>query len=156
MKRVLAVIKNKPDRAMFLVAYRHGLRASEIGLLARRDLDLKRGRIIIQRVKGSHADTVKLLRWYLESRRDDIPYVFTSKRGLPIDRRTLWWLMQKYGGVAGFPPEKQRLHSPFRRSRFSPESGSERVSDRPSICSRGSYRDQRSSAIRLRGSAGER
>jgi len=52
MKRVLAVIKNKPDRAMFLVAYRHGLRASEIGLLARRDLDLKRGRIIIQRVKA--------------------------------------------------------------------------------------------------------
>jgi integrase len=31
MKRLFGVIKDKRDRTIFLTAYRHGLRASEIG-----------------------------------------------------------------------------------------------------------------------------
>ena len=37
LKRLI-VIANKRDRALFLIAYRHGLRASEVGL--RSDLNL--------------------------------------------------------------------------------------------------------------------
>ena len=37
LRRLLAVIKDKRDKALFLLAYRHGLRASEIGLLQRTD-----------------------------------------------------------------------------------------------------------------------
>jgi integrase len=33
LKRLLAVIKDQRDKPLFLLAYRHGLRASEIGLL---------------------------------------------------------------------------------------------------------------------------
>src|SRR6266436_4418786 len=33
LRRLFKVIRSKRDKAMFLVAYRHGLRASEIGLL---------------------------------------------------------------------------------------------------------------------------
>jgi site-specific recombinase XerD len=37
LKRLFAMIKDKRDKALFLLAYRYGLRASEIGLLQRTD-----------------------------------------------------------------------------------------------------------------------
>ncbi len=40
-KRLFAAIKTKRDRAIFLTAYRHGLRASEIGMLQRTDFTSK-------------------------------------------------------------------------------------------------------------------
>jgi integrase/recombinase XerD len=116
-KRLLAVITPKRDRAIFLLAYRHGLRASEIGLLQRTDVDLKQGRIAIHRLKGSlsaiypmQPDMQKLLRSYLRSRTDDSPYLFISNRGVPIDRRTLWYLMDRYADKAGLPAEKHKFH----------------------------------------------
>jgi len=117
-RRLFSAIKDRRDKAIFLTAYRHGLRASEIGLLQKTDVDLKRGRLTIHRLKGSlggvypmQPDTIKLLRSYLNSREDESPYLFTSNRGVPIDRRTLWHLMGKYGEVAGLPPEKQKFHA---------------------------------------------
>jgi type 1 fimbriae regulatory protein FimB len=96
LKRLFSVIKGKRDKALFLLAYRHGLRASEIGLLQRTDVDLKQGRITIHRLKGSRSgiyplqpDVIKLLRAYLQSRTDSSPYLFISNRGVPLDRRTL-------------------------------------------------------------------
>ncbi len=41
VKRLFAAIKGKRDRALFNLAYHHGLRASEVGLLQITDLDLK-------------------------------------------------------------------------------------------------------------------
>lgn len=49
-KRLFAWITDKRDKAIFLVAYRHGLRASEVGLLRVSDLDLKRLRIMVHRL----------------------------------------------------------------------------------------------------------
>jgi integrase len=40
MQDLLGVIPTLRDRALFLVAYRHGLRASEVGLIQLADLDL--------------------------------------------------------------------------------------------------------------------
>jgi len=118
MLRLFSVIKNKRDRAIFAVAYRHGLRASEVGMLQRTDVDMKAARITINRVKGSMSgiypmspDTVKLIRSYLNSRKDASPYLFISNRVLPIDRRTLLVLMKKYGSAAGIPIEKQQFHA---------------------------------------------
>lgn len=116
--RLLAAIPSKRDRAIFLTAYRHGLRASEIGLLNRTDIDLKRGRITIRRLKGSlsgtyplQPDLQKIIRSYLITRKDDSPYLFISNRNVPIDRRTLWHLMQEYGKAAKLPAEKQKFHA---------------------------------------------
>ena len=53
LRLLFKVIRSKRDRAIFLVAYRHGLRASEIGLLQRADVDVKQGRLSIHRLKGS-------------------------------------------------------------------------------------------------------
>ena len=41
-RRLFEWIIDKRDKAIFLVAYRHGLRASEIGLLRVSDVDFKR------------------------------------------------------------------------------------------------------------------
>jgi type 1 fimbriae regulatory protein FimB len=98
LKRLFAVITDKRDKALFLVAYRHGLRASEIGHLQRSDVDLKQGRITIHRLKGSLSGIYPM--------QPDV-----IKRGLPIDRRTLWCAMQTYGKKAGLPPEKRKFHA---------------------------------------------
>jgi integrase/recombinase XerD len=117
LRRLLKVIRSKRDKAIFLVAYRHGLRASEIGLLQRADVDAKQGRISIHRLKGSisgmypmQPDVLKAIRSYLRTRTDESPYLFLSKRGVPISRYTLHYLMQTYGEVAGLPVEKRKFH----------------------------------------------
>ncbi len=96
LKRFFAVLKSKRDKVLFLLAYRHGWRASEIALLQRADVDLQQVRITINRLKGSlsavyplQPDVIKMLRSYLRTRTDSSPYLFISNRGVPVDRRTL-------------------------------------------------------------------
>ena len=110
---------HRRDKAIFLLAYRHGLRASEVGLLRVEDLDFKTLRIMIHRLKGSHsgehplqADEAKAIKAYLRERRSDSPILFTSNRGDPIARRTLDWLMKKHGAGADLPLAKQHFHCP--------------------------------------------
>jgi site-specific recombinase XerD len=118
-KRLLAVIKDKRDRAIFMIAYRHGLRASEIGLLQKSDIDFKQLRIVCDRLKGSHrgvqplqADEVKSLRSYLRARGEDhSPVLFPSNRGVGISRKRLDALMKHYGKLADLPPEKRHFHA---------------------------------------------
>jgi type 1 fimbriae regulatory protein FimB len=99
------------------VAYRHGLRVSEIGLLQRADVDAKQGRIGIHRLKGSlsgvypmQPDALKAIRAYLRTRGDESPYLFVSNRGVPISRFMLHHLMQTYGELAEVPKEKRQFH----------------------------------------------
>jgi site-specific recombinase XerD len=118
VRRLFAVITSKRDRALFQLAYHHGLRASEVSLLQRDDIYEKQGRIYIPRVKGSIAKTypmqpedVRLVRAYLRTRDDDSPYLFISRRGIPLERRSYWDLMQKYGEGAAIPKSKRRFHA---------------------------------------------
>jgi type 1 fimbriae regulatory protein FimB len=117
LRRLLAVIERKRDKALFLVAYRHGLRASEVGKLRRDDLDLKRMQITLSRLKGSlggvhpmQPDEVRLLKAYLKSREDDSAILFPSNRFLPISRAQLDVLMKQYGELARIPKEKRHFH----------------------------------------------
>lgn len=117
LTRLLAVIKDKRDKAIFLVAYRHGLRASEVGSLMVTDIDFKTLRITINRLKGSRPgvqplqpDEVKALKAHLRSRKADIPTLFASNRNDPISRSMLHRLMQKYGELAKIPKSKQHFH----------------------------------------------
>jgi site-specific recombinase XerD len=116
-QRLFAVITDKRDRALFRVAYRHGLRASEVGLLRRNDVDFRAGRLTVHRLKGSlsgvypmQPDTQKLLKAYRHTRTDVSRYLFVSNRQVPISRYTLWHLIHNYGEVAGLPPEKRTFH----------------------------------------------
>jgi type 1 fimbriae regulatory protein FimB len=45
--------KGPREWAMILVAYKHGMRASEVCNLRLDDIDLKNGSIVVQRLKGS-------------------------------------------------------------------------------------------------------
>jgi integrase/recombinase XerD len=117
LRQLFKVIHSTRDKAIFLVAYRHGLRASEIGLLQRADVDVKQGRVSTHRLKGSifgvypmQPDVLQAIRSYLRTRADESPYLFLSNRRVPISRYTLHHLMQRYGAVAGLPVAKRKFH----------------------------------------------
>jgi type 1 fimbriae regulatory protein FimB len=116
-RRLFAGVTDKRDKAIFLLAYRHGLRASEIGLLRVNDLDLKRLRVMLHRLKGSlsgehplQADEARTLKAWLKSRDTDSPILFPSRRGLPISRQMLDVLMKQYGEEAAIPKDKRHFH----------------------------------------------
>jgi type 1 fimbriae regulatory protein FimB len=118
VRRLFAVITGKRDRALFQLAYHHGLRASEVSLLQREDIHAQQGRIYIPRVKGSVAKTYPLqpedlrrIRAYLHTRADSSPALFISNRGMPLERQSYWNLMQTYGERAGIAKEKRRFHA---------------------------------------------
>jgi site-specific recombinase XerD len=117
MRRLLDAIDSKRDYALFLLAYRHGLRASEVGTLRVEDLDMSQYRLRIQRLKHSlsglhplQADEVKALKAYVRVRDSRAPSLFLSKRNEPISRRMLDKLMKKYGEKADLPDTKRHFH----------------------------------------------
>jgi len=116
-RQLFAGITDKRNKAIFLLAYRHGLRASEIGLIRVSDLDLKRLRVMLHRLKGSlsgehplQADEARALKAWLKSRDTDSPILFPSRRGLPISRQMLDVLMKSYGQEAAIPKDKRHFH----------------------------------------------
>jgi site-specific recombinase XerD len=116
-RALFRVITRRRDRALFLVAYQPGLRASEVGLLLVDDVNLAQQRITIHRVKRSlpgiyplRADEVTALKAYLRERQSHAPALFLSQRGTPISRRQLDTLMKQYGEEAGIPASKRHFH----------------------------------------------
>jgi integrase len=64
--KVLRAASNNPrDLAMILIAFRHGMRASEVCGLEMKDVDLKNGEITIRRLKGSLKTTQPLAEYSL-------------------------------------------------------------------------------------------
>jgi site-specific recombinase XerD len=118
MRRLLDCIPSKRDYAMFLLAYRHGLRASEVGMLRTADLDLKQYRLRIHRLKNSLAglhplqpDELKAVKAYLKERQSTAPALFLSRNNTPISRRRLDELMKRYGERTGIPESKRHFHA---------------------------------------------
>ena len=118
LKRLITVTNDKRDKAIFVTAYRHGLRASEVGLLQINDVDFKSLRITIRRLKGSSSgtypmqpDEARILKSYVRSRDDSSPYLFISNRGTPIQRVMLHYLMKHYGELARLPEDKRHFHT---------------------------------------------
>jgi len=118
MRKLFKVIKNKRDRALFLIAYRHGLRAGEVPILRRSDIDLSRRKIRIKRLKSGlggeqlmDEDEIKAIRSYLRTRTDSDDVLFRSRNKNPISPRTLDYLIKKYCEEADIPKEKAHFHS---------------------------------------------
>lgn len=106
------------NTAMILVAYRHGLRVSELCDLTWRQIDLDAGRIDVVRVKNGYSSAHPLsseeLRLLGQIRRGKVasPYIFTSERGAPLStdgfRKTLARLAKKIGMELGVHPHMLR------------------------------------------------
>jgi site-specific recombinase XerD len=128
---VLAVLKaararSTRDWAMILLAYRHGLRASEVCGLKLSDVDLKAGSVSIRRLKGSlqtvqplysHRgqpllDEMNALRaWLRERQSDGSDYLFTSQKGGKLDRTQFFRIFQTVAETAALPIEKRHPHA---------------------------------------------
>jgi type 1 fimbriae regulatory protein FimE len=97
------------DATMILVAYRHGLRASEVCDLQWQQIELSEGRLHVHRVKNGipsvhpiRGDEMRALR----KLRRDYPrdaHVFVSERGGPISPIGFHRLIQRVGETAKMP-----------------------------------------------------
>jgi integrase len=117
--------KRVREWAMVLLAYRHGLRASEICNLRISDLDLKNESITVVRLKGSLRTTqalsehrgepllneLRALREWLRQRASDgSDYLFTSQKGGRLHRSQVFRLFRTMASQAGLGPEKRHPH----------------------------------------------
>jgi len=108
--------------AMFLIAEYCGLRASEIGLIKVADYNAIEQTIFCRRLKGSVSNVLKIvdarvlaaLDKYCAIRKEatySSKYLFTSKSGLQINRRTLDILMKFYCSFTTISEDKWHFHT---------------------------------------------
>jgi integrase len=97
------------DSTAILLAYRHGLRASELVALRWDDIDLTTGRLHVRRAKDGtpsvHPITGKEMRALRKLQRETTtpsPYVFVSERGAPLSVAGYQRMIARAGEAAGF------------------------------------------------------
>jgi type 1 fimbriae regulatory protein FimB/type 1 fimbriae regulatory protein FimE len=99
--------RNGPrDACAILLAYRHGLRAAELCQLRWSQIDLRHGRLHVNRAKGGAASVHPLRGPELRALRPlqgASPYVFITEAGTPVT--TAWFLrmVQRTGRAAKLP-----------------------------------------------------
>ena len=111
-----AKAKSSREWAMVLLAYKHGLRASEVCNLRVNDVDLRNGSILVERLKGSLRTTqavtehrgepllneVKALREWLRKRHDDgSEFLFNSQKGGKLDRSQFFRVFRSIAAGSG-------------------------------------------------------
>ena len=106
------------DLAIFRVAYRCGLRASEISLIKLQDYNSVKGELYCKRLKGSCNNTIRLdcktkaiLDKYINENNilSNSEILFKSQKSKPISRQTLDYLMKKYCSLANIA-DKSKYH----------------------------------------------
>lgn len=102
------------DKPMFLMAYQHGLRVSELTGLKINDLDLIGGTVFIHRLKNGFStthplqkNTIMLLNKWLDYKNslnmesvDSHDWLFVSRRGRRLSRQWIYKLSQQYSQKA--------------------------------------------------------
>lgn len=128
--RVLRVAKESSarDHCAILLAYKHGLRASEVCGLKLEHLDLKNRQIEANRLKGSlrtvqslaehkgdnrslFDEIVVLKRWLGERVEDGSQCLFLSQKGGAVSRKQFYASFRTIALAAGISPEKCHPHS---------------------------------------------
>jgi type 1 fimbriae regulatory protein FimB/type 1 fimbriae regulatory protein FimE len=96
------------DATMILVAYRHGLRASELVDLRWDQVDFNTATLAVRRAKkgtpSTHpvrGDEMRALRKLQREQDPKSPFVFTSERGAPFTTAGFARLVERAGEVAG-------------------------------------------------------
>ena len=110
--RLSGVIVAPRDRALFLLMYDRGLRASEMRMIRRADVGYDR--ISIHRLKGSTGGLYGMASWVREAltlwMMNPECGQHAESRLFPITRIRIYQLMQKYGKEAGLLAEKCHPH----------------------------------------------
>ena len=111
------------DATMILVAYRHGLRASEVCDLLWHQIELSEGRLHVHRVKNGtpsvhpiRGDEMRALRKLRREYPADA-YVFVSERGGPISPIGFHRLIQRLGETAKMAIRTSKVPPVARRDR---------------------------------------
>jgi type 1 fimbriae regulatory protein FimB/type 1 fimbriae regulatory protein FimE len=97
------------DSTMVLLAFRHGLRASELVDLRWEQIDLENAILHVRRVKqgipATHPLTGRELRALRRLQREQAsksPFVFISERGAPFSKRGFQAMVERAARAAGF------------------------------------------------------
>jgi type 1 fimbriae regulatory protein FimB/type 1 fimbriae regulatory protein FimE len=108
IKAVQANRRALRDSTMILVAFRHGLRASELTDLRWDQIDFAHATLAVRRVKaGTPAthpimgDELRALRRLQREQDPQSPFVFTSERGAPFGATGFARLLERAGEAAG-------------------------------------------------------
>jgi len=114
VERLLKAAKKAPrnghrNYTALLLAYRHGLRASELAQVRWSQIDLKAGTFLVKRLKGGktkehylRGDEIRELRKVQRDYKDNGGYVFVSERKSPLSKRSIQNIVSTAGQKAGF------------------------------------------------------
>lgn len=111
IKRLIdgAKTSRNPERDMLLIRmlFTHGLRESEARMLRIDALKLDSAKLWVQRVKNGRStfhpisgEELRLIRRYLRTRDDDLPWLFISERLQPLSDRSVRVIVAKAGIAA--------------------------------------------------------
>lgn len=99
------------NHLLILMMYRHGLRVSEVITLKKAHLNLAESRIWINRLKSGLSveqpiagDELRVIKRYLRTRKDELPWLFVSERKVPLVRQAVNYIIERVG-------EKANIHN---------------------------------------------
>lgn len=101
------------DRCLLLLMFRHGLRVSEACGLKMSQVDTESRVVHVERLKKGLSTThplrseeIRAVKAWLTQRakmKPDMDAFFISERRLPLSRKRVWRVVQRYGELAGLP-----------------------------------------------------
>ncbi len=105
------------DATLIVLAFRHGLRVSEVVALQWRQVDLEKGVLHVRRIKNGIASVQRLsqqerhMLTRLQREYPHVDYVFSSERRAPLTTASVRKMFARAGQVArlGFPVHPQQL-----------------------------------------------
>jgi site-specific recombinase XerD len=128
LKVLKVASQSKRNHAMILLAFRFGMRASEVCNMRIADIDRKNGTSTIRRLKGSKTSVgqmtnvqgqpllsiSRVLNAWLDERQtwnDASDFVFVSQKGGKLDRSAFFRMFQAVATAAGMRSEKCHPHA---------------------------------------------